>query len=34
MPEHEDELDASLALVRERYDGEVVLAHDGLRLEV
>ena len=34
MPEHEDELEASLALVAQAYDGEVVVAEDGLRLEV
>ncbi len=32
MPEHEDELETSLALVRARYDGEILLAADGLRV--
>jgi ribonuclease BN (tRNA processing enzyme) len=34
FPEHEDELDASLARVRREYDGELVVAYDGLRVDV
>ena len=34
MPEIEDELDPAVELVREHYDGGVVLAHDLLRIDL
>lgn len=34
MPELEDQLDAAVELVRTSHDGEIVVAHDGLRIDL